>query len=47
MIKEKALTDRTTIEDDEETCGVNIAGAIDGVNWVEGCREWNVERKLV
>ena len=27
-------------------CGVNIAGAVDGFNWVEGSREWNVEGKL-
>jgi protein SMG6 len=27
-------------------CGVNIAGVIDGFNWVEGSREWNVEGKL-
>ena len=27
-------------------CGVNIAGAVEGFNWVEGSREWNVEGKL-
>ena len=27
-------------------CGVNIAGAVDGFNWVDGSREWNVEGKL-
>ena len=27
-------------------CGVNIAGAVDGFNWVKGSREWNVEGKL-
>jgi protein SMG6 len=27
-------------------CGVDIAGAVDGFNWVEGSREWNVEGKL-
>jgi len=27
-------------------CGVNIAGAVDGFNWVEGTRGWNVEGKL-
>jgi hypothetical protein len=27
-------------------CGVNIAGAVDGFNWVEGSREWNIEGKL-
>jgi hypothetical protein len=26
--------------------GVNIAGAVDGFNWVEGSREWNVEGRL-
>jgi protein SMG6 len=27
-------------------CGVNISGAVEGFNWVEGSREWNVEEKL-
>ena len=27
-------------------CGVNIAGAVDGFNWVEGSREWSVEGNL-
>ena len=27
-------------------CGVNIAGTVDGFNWVEGSREWSVEGKL-
>ena len=27
-------------------CGVNIAGAVDGFNWVDGSKEWNVEGKL-
>lgn len=27
-------------------CGVNIAGAVEGFNWVEGSREWNIEGKL-
>ena len=27
-------------------CGVNIAGTVDGFNWVEGSREWNIEGKL-
>ena len=27
-------------------CGVSIAGAVDGFNWVEGTREWKVEGKL-
>jgi hypothetical protein len=27
-------------------CGVNIAGAVDGFNWVEGSRAWNVQGKL-
>jgi protein SMG6 len=27
-------------------CGVNIAGAVDGFNWVESSREWNIEEKL-
>ena len=28
-------------------CSVNIADAVDGFNWVEGSREWNIEGKLV
>ena len=27
-------------------CGINIAGAVDGFNWVDGSKEWNVEGKL-
>jgi protein SMG6 len=27
-------------------CGVDIASAVDGFNWVEGSREWNIEDKL-
>ena len=27
-------------------CGVNITGAVDGFNWVEGSRDWNIEGKL-
>ena len=27
-------------------CGVNIAGTVDGFNWVDGSRQWNVEGKL-
>ena len=28
-------------------CSINIADAIDGFNWVEGSREWDIEGKLV
>ena len=27
-------------------CGVNISGAVDGFNWVEGSREWKIEEKF-
>ncbi|KAF8162971.1 hypothetical protein B0H34DRAFT_744517 [Crassisporium funariophilum] len=27
-------------------CGVNIAGTVDGLTWVDGTREWRVEGKL-
>ena len=25
--------------------GINIAGAVDGFNWVEGSREWNLKER--